>query len=320
MLQNKVSIVTPCYNGAKYLDMYFKGIMSQSHRNIELIFVNDGSTDETETIALHYGRILKEHGIQFIYVVQEHSGQAAAMNKGIARYSGDYFTWLDADDIMEPDNIKRKLEYLETHSDCGFVMNAIQFVDEKDISVRISGVCRKLKAGEDNLFRDYIYAENVVWVPGTVMVRRSCLTEALSEGSIYESKEGQNWQMMLPLAYLYRCGYLEDELLKCVCHSDSHSRMDRSFEEQILREKNFIVLCIETVSRIRQMSDEEKQKWFREIRIVHKKNILGMAVKHHKIRCFYKTKKELAEDDYRLKLTDDYFYLILRNLYHKICK
>lgn len=49
-----VSIITPCYNGEKYLDNYFQSILAQTYRPLELIFINDGSTDQTEEIALSY--------------------------------------------------------------------------------------------------------------------------------------------------------------------------------------------------------------------------------------------------------------------------
>ena len=55
-----VSVITPCYNGEKYLDRYFKSILDQTYPNIELIFVNDGSNDKTEEIALSYKNKLEE--------------------------------------------------------------------------------------------------------------------------------------------------------------------------------------------------------------------------------------------------------------------
>ena len=54
MKTEKVSIVTPCYNGEKYLERFLKSILNQSYGNIELIFINDGSTDQTEEIIKKY--------------------------------------------------------------------------------------------------------------------------------------------------------------------------------------------------------------------------------------------------------------------------
>ena len=54
-----VSIITPCYNGERYLDRYFNSLLEQTYPSVELIFVNDGSTDNTEKIAMEYGRKLE---------------------------------------------------------------------------------------------------------------------------------------------------------------------------------------------------------------------------------------------------------------------
>ena len=80
-----VSIITPCYNGETFLHRYFESILAQTYPNLELIFVNDGSTDKTEEIAMSYQKKLCEKGIRYIYLEQENAGQAAALNKEIGR-------------------------------------------------------------------------------------------------------------------------------------------------------------------------------------------------------------------------------------------
>lgn len=245
-----VSIITPCYNGANYLNGYFMGILSQYHKNIELIFVNDGSTDSTEEIALKYGEKMKQQGMQFVYIYQENSGQACAMNKGLACFKGDYLMWLDADDILMPDNISKKLSFLQENKEYGMVLNEIQLVDATDLEKKIGSMKRVKPSGEDNFFEDLLFCRNVVYGPGTILVRRECVLEAIPSLHIYESREGQNWQMILPLAYHCKCGYIEEELLKCVSHEDSHSRKERSMKECFVREDNFITLCSETVRNI----------------------------------------------------------------------
>ena len=76
-----VSVITPCYNGEAYLDRYFNSILNQTYRPLELIFVNDGSTDRTAEIAERYAPVLKESDISFIYLHQENAGQAAAQKQ-----------------------------------------------------------------------------------------------------------------------------------------------------------------------------------------------------------------------------------------------
>lgn len=66
-----VSIITPCFNGEAFIDRYFQSVLSQTYPNIELVFVNDGSTDQTETIALSYSSKLAAKGIIFKYLSQD---------------------------------------------------------------------------------------------------------------------------------------------------------------------------------------------------------------------------------------------------------
>ena len=65
-----VTIITPCYNGEAFLDKYFASILAQTYDRLELIFVNDGSTDRTEEIALSYRQALEDRGIVFKYLYQ----------------------------------------------------------------------------------------------------------------------------------------------------------------------------------------------------------------------------------------------------------
>ena len=103
-----VSVITPCYNGEAFLDRYFQSVLSQSYPNIELIFVNDGSTDRSEEIALSYREWLEARGIRYLYIAQENKGISEAVNAGLRRFSGDYLTWPDSDDWMTPDCIAKK--------------------------------------------------------------------------------------------------------------------------------------------------------------------------------------------------------------------
>lgn len=265
--QPLISVVTPCYNGGRYLPDYFRGILDQKHRNIELIFVDDGSTDDTASVAAKFGERLEENGMRFRYIRQEHLGQAAAINRGLAVCQGEYLTWLDADDIMLPENLSKKLAYLEEHPDCGFVFSEAVLVDADDPGRVIGRMKRVVPAGDDPLFSDLIERRNVVWGPGTVLVRRSCMDEAFPSRRIYESREGQNIQLLLPLAFLFRCGYVGEALLQCVLHTDSHSRQRRSLKELLAREEGILENYLETIKTIPRMTAAQRALYGRQARI-----------------------------------------------------
>ena len=308
-----VSIITPCYNGERFLCFFFKGILSQDYRKIELIFVDDGSTDATEEIAKCYGEEIIRQGMQFIYIKQEHKGQAAAINQGLAVFNGDFLAWTDADDIMSPSNISTKVKFLQEHKDYGFAISGIQFVDEKQHDKIVGSAIRKQPKGDDNIFEDYIYGKNVVWGPGTVLVRRSCVLEAIPDRRIYESVEGQNWQLMLPLSWKFRCGYVEECLLTCLEHSDSHSHRERSYEELKKREENFIVLCCETINRIPDMAESERDYWCNIIRVLHYKNILLMAGRQYNHMDYKAMKRKVLMSGGDIKLGEVYVVLCLKS-------
>lgn len=112
MTKPLVSIITPCYNGEAFLKRYFESILNQTYPNLELIFINDGSTDRTEEIALSYRERLEKRGITYIYEKQENAGQAAALNRGLKLFTGEYLTWPDSDDVMTKDSIEKKSIFL----------------------------------------------------------------------------------------------------------------------------------------------------------------------------------------------------------------
>ena len=101
-----VSIIIPVYNGSNYLSTAIDCALAQDYKNIEIIVVNDGSTEkETEKVALSYKNKIK-------YYHKENGGVSSALNYGIKKMKGDYFVWLSHDDLMTPDNVSTHINYL----------------------------------------------------------------------------------------------------------------------------------------------------------------------------------------------------------------
>lgn len=304
-----VSIITPCYNGARYLPGYFGGILAQEHRNIELIFIDDGSTDDTAAVARAYGEQMVECGMRFTYIYQENAGQCAAINKGLACFSGDYMLWLDSDDILAPDNISAKLSFLAANPECGFVLNGVEIVDATDTSRSLGVFVRRRPSGEDNYFGDLLHQQNVIFAPGTMLVRREALLHALPTRHIYESTEGQNYQLLLPLAYTAKVGYIERPLIKYLVHGDSHSHRERSFAEQYELQDEGILVCTTTLAGIPGITAEDLDYWCREVRLLHNRCRLRLAATNFSRAYYERAKKLLAADNYRPTLKESYLAL-----------
>lgn len=101
----KISIIIPVYNGSKYIHEAIDSALKQTYDNVEIIVINDGSTDKTAEIVKSYGNKIK-------YYEKENGGVSSALNLGIQKMSGQYFSWLSHDDTYLPDKLEKQMDYL----------------------------------------------------------------------------------------------------------------------------------------------------------------------------------------------------------------
>lgn len=230
-----VSIISPCYNGESYIRRFLDSVLNQTYDNIEFIIVNDGSTDKTEEIVLSYKSLFEDKGYRFCYICQENAGQSAAINKALPVFTGEYMTWLDSDDALPPIAIETKVRYLESHQDCGLLISRTEVVEEKTYK-HISYQQRVKPLGIDNLFVDLILGRNVYYSPGGYMVRSSMFRDAMPKPlQIQAPREiGQNYQLLLPIAYKYPHAYIDDVCYIYTIRHDSHSHIRYNFQQRLL--------------------------------------------------------------------------------------
>lgn len=101
-----ISVIIPAYNAEKYIERCIRSIQNQTHRETEIIVVNDGSADATE----HIGRELGLHDPRIKVISQENHGVSAARNRGLDVARGDYISFVDADDTLPPDALELLLD------------------------------------------------------------------------------------------------------------------------------------------------------------------------------------------------------------------
>lgn len=122
-----VSVVIPAYNAAAYIGDTLSSVLSQDYPHVEVIVVDDGSTDATADIVRSFG------GRVTCLQQQENRGSRAAppRNSGMAASRGRFLTFIDADDLMPPDRISRQVDFLARHADVGLVFcNYVNFGPE----------------------------------------------------------------------------------------------------------------------------------------------------------------------------------------------
>ena len=250
----KVSIISPCYNGASYLPHFLQSLSEQTYTNIEFIFVNDGSTDNSEQLFLDYKPRLEQKGWSVIYIKQENAGQAAALNKGLEIFSVDYLLWPDSDDILLPQHIEQKVSFMEAHPEYALAFCQLEEVAENDLDKPLR-IIERIPEKEDNLFSDLIHNRNILWPPIGAIIRSSAFLDVLPQRKIYEGKGGQNFQILLPLASKYQAGYIKEVLGKYVVRETSHSRVQNDF---IRRQNDLLDIWTHTILKLSTLNDSDK--------------------------------------------------------------
>lgn len=126
MLKPLVSIIIPVYNGSDYLKEAIDSALAQTYDNIEVIVINDGSTDggATEKIAKSYGSL-----IQYFY--KTNGGVSSALNFGINISKGDYISWLSHDDVLLPSKIQNQIDFFNKHNNNIIIYGEADYIDEK---------------------------------------------------------------------------------------------------------------------------------------------------------------------------------------------
>ena len=122
----KISVVIPVYNYAQYLNESIESVINQSHLVHELIIVDDGSTDNSSSIASSYPEVILHK--------QQHSGISAARNSGAKISTGDYLAFLDADDLWHVDKLTQQVQYLKENAIVKVVYTYIQQFFSQELS------------------------------------------------------------------------------------------------------------------------------------------------------------------------------------------
>jgi glycosyltransferase involved in cell wall biosynthesis len=198
----KVSVVITCYRYAQYLPHAVESALGQTHSNVEVIVVNDGSPDNTDEVMQPY---LADPRV--IYVKQENAGQAVAKNNGIRRATGDFIAFLDADDIWMRDKLERQLP-LFADPEVGVVYSRVSYIDEKGRPLERE--LRDLLAPRSGWITQHIFLDNLVPFCAAV-VRRECFEQVgIMDPSF---RMGIDWDLWLRMSVRYKFDYVDAPLL-----------------------------------------------------------------------------------------------------------
>lgn len=204
----KVSTIIPTYNSPHYLIEALESVLSQTYKDMEIVIVDDGSTDNTKEVIQSY--LILDRNIKYIY--QNNGGTASARNTGIKFSSGEYIAFLDHDDIWLPQKTELQIKILDSDPSIGLVYCRFQIMDEDKGSV-LEPPKRELCRGgvyEKFLVRCYINTAS------QVMIRKACIERV---GYFDESLQiVDDYDFYIRVARHYKIEYLDQPLANWRIH------------------------------------------------------------------------------------------------------
>lgn len=258
-----VSIISPCYNGDRYVNRMLESILNQTYPYIELICVDDGSTDKTGKIIESYYRRFADAGKTLSLIQQENQGQASAVNNALKTINGEYLAWIDCDDFITADSIERRVQVLEEHREFGTVTTGYYTVDEATIDKTISDHTNEFGSlsFQPNQFCLALTGRSIIH--SHCQMIRVCNMMAINpKMQISTVKAGQNYQLLMPMYYFYKRAFIPEPLAYYVIRKDSHFHSERNDQEWIERLDDLIQMLAETF-RIMKLPKWEAEKYIR---------------------------------------------------------
>lgn len=250
----KVSIICPCFNCSAYVNRLLDSIADQASEDIQLILVDDGSNDSTLHLLEQWSESHRNDFAQVKVISKDNGGAASAVNEALPHVVGEYLIWADSDDALTPGSIQVRSGYLDENPEKGMVLGQARAIDES------TGDCIRLlsipsKEQLPDLFERIIFV-GIPCYPGVFMVRTKLLFEKLRERRIYFHPEvGQNWQLLLPVAFGSQCGYVNKVVYEYHIRSDSHSH-GSTYAREIERTYAQSEVLSETLSFVNPMEKE----------------------------------------------------------------
>jgi len=212
-MSRKVTLIMPCYNAEPYIDVMLASVYGQIHDDIELICVDDGSTDHTRAKLDAWKPLMEKRGYSMIIASKENGGAASAINVGLGLFSGKYVCFPDADDMLMPGYVSEMLVYLEEHPTVGWVTCDCLVSDDVEANnvVLVPEYLSTLQESARHLPEQYLALRTCLGV-WRIMVRSGFLRQSLPEMRLDEGWSGQEYQILLPLAAQAPCAYLNKPL------------------------------------------------------------------------------------------------------------
>jgi glycosyltransferase involved in cell wall biosynthesis len=264
----RVSVIIPTYNRRQYIGECLDSVLAQTYTDFEVIVVDDGSTDDTESVMERYaGKV--------IYKKIEHSGPSIPRNIALNMAGGDLIAFHDDDDLWQTDHLELHVKFLDDNPQIDMVFSDLELFDEngniydswmseKPIfhSIPKKSVGDNFWLLKSNIF-DYLIQERFMTMP-TLVVRRKCLDTA---GHFDERLVAQvDYDLFLRLVKDHSVGYIDKALARCRVHGSNLSgNPQRRITSKTVMWEKIAGLYDDLPSSSRRLITDQLAHWYFEL-------------------------------------------------------
>ena len=218
-----VSVIVPNYNYAQYLPQALDSVLAQTYRETEIIVVDDGSTDDSETVVSEYGSLVR-------FVRQKNQGVSTARNRGVAESKGELIAFIDADDAWLPAKLEKQVQRIVAEPEVGLVHCAVDQVGSAGDS--LGSMSEGL---EGSVSREFLLFQRPVIIAAgsTALVPRKVF-EAVG-GFDTRLSTSADWDLCYRIALKWKVAFVPDVLVKYRIHSTNmHANIKRMEHDMLL--------------------------------------------------------------------------------------
>jgi len=269
--QSKVSMVMPCYNKVEYIREMLDSILVQKWNSIELIMVNDGSTDGTREVIAEYEPKIKARDYECAIIDQKNMGCCAALKTGLTAVTGDYVCVVDSDDELNPEYVSVMAGFLDNNNDydyafCDYTGYTGSGID-KEFHLFIPQLYGYESADESeqlNLIERFL----LNLMPGTgwiYMIRAEYLkTCRIVDNFITDTPGSYEPGFIIPLlAYGGKYRYFPLQLYNFNVDCDGHSKLKKSTDGRYPFQDEYLRLCKKVIRNLsEEIADNVKKSYW----------------------------------------------------------
>ncbi|MBQ6187231.1 MAG: glycosyltransferase [Prevotella sp.] len=234
----KLSIIIPSYNQGQFLEETILSIINQKRKDIEIIIIDGGSSDNSVEIVKKYKKYIT------YWQSKKDKGQSDAINQGVLKAKGDYVTWLNSDDVLLPNSISIVIDYINKYPDTVWFLGNVLWMNKQGTIIKAG------KVEQENWFwnKKYLFSNGG---PSAIMKRQTLIEIGLLREDFHYMMDTELWKRFVSHGYRFKrinsylWGLRLHENAKMSGHNFSNSPLANENHPSWKRKKNEVKIIDE---------------------------------------------------------------------------